>query len=63
MAQRVKRNPGNLILLRTVNPRLISYNVEMTDGVIFHNTLASSDYGWLKHGAFVPRPGYFSVLL
>ena len=35
----------------------------MTDGVIFHNTLASSDYGWLKHGTFVPRPSYFSVLL
>ena len=27
------------------------------------NTLASSDYGWLKHGTFVPRPSYFSVLL
>ena len=35
----------------------------VTDGVIFHNTLASSDYGWLKHGTFVPRPSYFSVLL
>ena len=31
--------------------------------VIFHNTLASSDYGWLKHGTFNPRPSYFSVLL
>ena len=29
----------------------------------FHNTLASSDYGWLKHGTFVPRPSYFAVLL
>jgi len=35
----------------------------VTRGVIFHNTLASSDYGWLKHGTFVPRPSYFSVLL
>ena len=35
----------------------------VTNGVIFHNTLASSDYGWLKHGTFVPRPSYFSVLL
>ena len=35
----------------------------VTDGVIFHNTLASSDYGWLKHGTFVPRPSYFAVLL
>ncbi len=34
-----------------------------TDGVIFHNTLASSDYGWLKHGTFVPRPSYFAALL
>ena len=35
----------------------------VTNGVIFHNTLASSDYGWLKHGTFDPRPSYFSVLL
>ena len=35
----------------------------MTNGVIFHNTLASSDYGWLKHGSFEPRPSYFAVLL
>ena len=32
----------------------------VTDGVIFHNTLASSDYGWLKHGTFDPRPSYFA---
>lgn len=35
----------------------------ITEGVIFHNTLASSDYGWLKHGTFEPRPNYFAVLL
>ena len=35
----------------------------VTRGVIFHNTLASSDYGWLKHGSFVPRPSYFATLL
>jgi len=35
----------------------------ITDGIIFHNTLASSDYGFLKHGSFVPRPNYFAVLL
>ena len=35
----------------------------ITDGVIFHNTLASSDYGFLKHGTFLPRPNYFAVLL
>ena len=37
--------------------------VTVTNGVIFHNTLASSDYGWLKHGSFLPRPSYFAVLL
>lgn len=35
----------------------------ITDGVIFHNTLASSDYGYLQHGTFEPRPNYFAVLL
>lgn len=35
----------------------------ITDGVIFHNTLASSDYGFLQHGTFNPRPNYFAALL
>ena len=35
----------------------------VTDGIVFHNTLASSDYGFLKHGTFEPRPNYFAVLL
>jgi len=35
----------------------------ISDGVVFHNTLASSDYGWLRHGTFEPRPNYFAVLL
>ena len=35
----------------------------VTEGVIFHNTLASSDYGYLKHGSFEPRPNYFAVKL
>ena len=35
----------------------------ITPGVIFHNTLASSDYGYLQHGTFEPRPSYFAVLL
>ena len=35
----------------------------VTDGVIFHNTLASSAYGYLEHGSFLPRPNYFAVLL
>ena len=35
----------------------------VTDGIIFHNTLASSAYGFLEHGTFEPRPNYFAVLL
>jgi hypothetical protein len=35
----------------------------VSDGIIFHNTLASSDYGWLRHSTFEPRPNYFAVLL
>lgn len=50
-----------LDVLRTLN-ELGSFSV-MTDGVIFHNTLASSDYGFLQHGTFEPRPNYFAVLL
>ena len=36
---------------------------KLTDGIIFHNTLASSDYGWLDHHSFDPRPNYFLILL
>ena len=46
---------------RTLNE--IGEFAQTTKGVIFHNTLASSDYGWLKHGTFDPRPSYFAVLL
>ncbi len=35
----------------------------LTNGVICHNTMASSDYGYLKHGTFDPRPNYFAVVL
>lgn len=35
----------------------------LTNGVIFHNTLASSDYGFLAREVFDPRPNYFAVLL
>ena len=35
----------------------------VTDGIIFHNTLASSDYGFLQHGTFEPRPNYWAALL
>lgn len=48
-------------VIRTLNE--IGDFATITNGVIFHNTLASSDYGWLKHGSFDPRPSYFSVLL
>ena len=50
-----------LDVFRTLN-ELGSF-AKVTDGVIFHNTLASSDYGFLKHGTFEPRPNYFAVLL
>lgn len=50
-----------LDVLRTLN-ELGSF-ATVTNGVIFHNTLASSDYGFLQHGTFVPRPNYFAVLL
>ncbi len=50
-----------LDVFRTLN-ELGSF-ATITDGVIFHNTLASSDYGFLKHGSFEPRPNYFAVLL
>ena len=48
-------------VFRTLNE--LGEFASVTDGVIFHNTLASSDYGFLKHGTFVPRPNYFAVLL
>ena len=50
-----------LDVLRTLN-ELGTYGT-IADGIIFHNTYASSDYGWLKHGTFDPRPNYFAVLM
>ena len=50
-----------LDVLRTLNE--LGEFATVTDGVIFHNTLASSDYGFLQHGTFEPRPNYFAVLL
>ena len=50
-----------LDVLRTLNE--LGTFATISDGIIFHNTLASSDYGWLKHGTFDPRPNYFAVLL
>lgn len=46
---------------RTLN-ELGSFST-ISSGVIFHNTLASSDYGFLKKQVFDPRPNYFAVVL
>ncbi len=35
----------------------------VTDGIIFHNTLASSDYGLLDHETHLPRPIYWLTYL
>lgn len=35
----------------------------LTNGVIFHNTLASSDYGLLDENSFLPRPNYWFLYL
>ena len=48
-------------VLRTLNE--LGTFATITDGIVFHNTLASSDYGWLRHGTFDPRPNYFAILL
>lgn len=50
-----------LDVIRTVNE--YGRFTELTDGVIFHNTLASSDYGWLDHATHLPRPSYWATLL
>lgn len=50
-----------LDVLRTLNE--LAEFTTITDGIVFHNTLASSDYGFLEHGTFNPRPNYFAVLL
>ncbi len=48
-------------VLRTLNE--LGTFATITDGIVFHNTLASSDYGWLRHGTFDPRPNYFAILI
>ncbi|MDO5424219.1 MAG: beta-glucuronidase [Eubacteriales bacterium] len=37
--------------------------VKLTDGILFHNTLASSTYGYLDHATHLPRPSYWVVYL
>lgn len=53
--------PTYLDVPRTLNE--LGEFCTVTDGIIFHNTLASSAYGFLEHGTFEPRPNYFAVLL
>jgi hypothetical protein len=53
--------PTYLDVPRTLNE--LGEFATVTDGIIFHNTLASSAYGFLEHGTFEPRPNYFAVLL
>ncbi|MCD8353471.1 MAG: beta-glucuronidase [Clostridiales bacterium] len=50
-----------LDVFRTLNE--LGGFAKITKGVIFHNTLASSDYGFLAREVFEPRPNYFAVLL
>ncbi len=50
-----------LDVFRTLNE--LGGFAKITKGVIFHNTLASSDYGFLAREVFDPRPNYFAVLL
>lgn len=50
-----------LDVIRTANE--LGIFTKLTDGIIFHNTLASSDYGWLDHHTFEPRPNYWFIYL
>lgn len=50
-----------LDVLRTLN-ELGTFS-QLTRGVVFHNTLAASDYGFLARGVFDPRPNFFAVKL
>ena len=47
--------------IRTANE--LGLFATITDGIIFHNTLASSDYGFLDHATHLPRPNYWVVYL
>ena len=46
-----------LDVFRTANE--LGAFAKLTNGVIFHNTLASSDYGFVAHTTFNPRPNYW----
>ena len=50
-----------LDVFRTLNE--LGRFAQLTDGIIFHNTLASSDYGLLERDSYNPRPNYYALLL
>lgn len=50
-----------LDVLRTLNEA--GSFASVTNGVIFHNTLAASDYAYLDRNTHDPRPNYYAVLL
>ena len=50
-----------LDVLRTLNEA--GGFAAITNGIIFHNTLAASDYAYLERVTHDPRPNYFAVLL
>lgn len=58
MAEFVKLNPGALNELRTMNPRQVSYNVEMTEvtGGTFWRAYTDAQIDGTKH---VPPPRFF----
>lgn len=53
--------PTYLDVPRTLNE--LGEVATITDGIIFHITLASSAYGFLDHHDFQPRPNFFAALL
>ncbi|MDO5425788.1 MAG: beta-glucuronidase [Eubacteriales bacterium] len=50
-----------LEMIRTADE--IGRFARLTDGILFHNTLASSTYGYLDHTTHLPRPSYWVVYL
>jgi heparanase len=40
-----------------------AYSSSLCDRFVFHNTLASSEYGLLDQNTFTPRPNYWAALL
>ncbi len=46
-----------LDIIRSANE--LGMFTKMTEGIIFHNTFASSDYGWIDPITHLPRPNYW----